>query len=98
MAIIFKRSAQFGRFIAHMKIQSVPKNKNRPDGFKANFVLINIDSSELILLVDNHDPFGYHLHPSPEKDKSIREPLDVNSPYEAMTIFLNKVRHIVNEK
>lgn len=97
MAIIFQRSAQYGRYIAHMKIQSVPKNTNRPDGYKANFVLLDGDTAELVLLVDNHHPFGYHIHPIPNKDKNVRETLNVNGPFEALELFLEKVRRMNDE-
>ena len=65
MAIIFRQSVEMGAFIANLKIQTVPKNPKRPDGFKVNFIQINTENFELALLVDSHHPFGYHMHPEP---------------------------------
>jgi hypothetical protein len=92
MAVIFQESRKMGTFIAHMKIQSVPKDDNRPDGYKVNFVLVDLRNLEPVLIVDNHKPFGYHLHPDASEDHNSRIELHVNTPYEALEIFLEKAK------
>jgi hypothetical protein len=88
MAVVFKKSVKMGSgYVAHMKIQSVPVSDSRPDGFKVNFVLIHLESQKPVLLVDNHKPFGYHLHPTPDQDHRDRVELSVSSPFEALDIF-----------
>ncbi len=98
MAVVFSKSVKMGNYIAHMKIRSVPASDNRPDGFKVNFVLINMETQQAVLLVDNHKPFGYHLHPTPDKDHHDRIELIVNSPFEALEIFLTKAKAISHEE
>lgn len=83
-----------GNFIAHMKIQSVPKDDNRPDGYKVNFVLIDLEKMDPVLIVDNHKPFGYHMHPDASTDHSKRIKLDVDSPYEALDLFIKRAKEI----
>lgn len=97
MAIIFRESIKMGHFIAHLKIQSVPKSENRPDGYKVNFVLVDIESMKPVMIVDNHKPFGYHIHPAARDDHSIRIDLNVDSPYQALDIFIKKAKEIADE-
>ena len=94
MAIIFRESRKMGNFIAHMKIQTVSKDNNRPDGYKVNFVLVDLRTMMPVLIVDNHKPFGYHLHPDAKEDHSNRIELQVDSPYEALEIFLEKAKEL----
>lgn len=39
-----------GSYIAHLKIQEVEPNNNRPDGYKVNFVLVDIKTLKPVLL------------------------------------------------
>lgn len=96
MTIIFRESRKFGNFIAYMKIQSVPKDDNRPDGYKVNYVLVDLLKSEPVLIVDNHKPFGYHMHPNASTDHNDRVELDVEGPYDALDIFIKKAKEISN--
>ena len=95
MGVIFNESKKIGNFVAHMKIQEVPKNDNRPDGFKVNFVLVNLETMEPMLIIDNHKPFGYHIH-SDVNDHSNRIELQVSGPYEALDLFIKRVKEITN--
>lgn len=96
MTIIFEESRKMGEFIAHMKIQKIPPTDNRPDGFKINCVLINLETLKPVLIVDNHKPFGYHLHPDASNDHNNRIELSVNDPFEALNIFIQKAKEITN--
>ncbi|MBP6218568.1 MAG: hypothetical protein KA436_08280 [Oligoflexales bacterium] len=42
MAILLEKSVKMGSYLAKIKIPSVPPDKNRPDGFKINFVLLSL--------------------------------------------------------
>lgn len=80
---------EFGEHhVAHIRVRKVPRNLNRPDGFKINCVLIDLRIGKPVLLLDNHYPFGYHIHPMPHVDKSKRESIQVSDPYEAIDIFI----------
>ena len=94
MSIIFQQSKKIGHFTAHMKIQQIPPDDNRPDGFKVNFVLIDDEMQKPVFLIDNHKPFGYHIHPNLNKDHSDREEIVVSSPFEALDLFLERIKEI----
>ena len=97
MAIIFNKSVKMGAYIAQMKIQTVRPNENRPDGFKVNFILLRIKDTKRILLVDNHAPFGYHMHDNPDVPEE-RKKMDVNDPYAALDLFIQRAKEIIHEK
>jgi len=96
MAIIFDKTRIISGYLVRTKIQTVPPNPNRPDGFKVNFVVVHRETGERILLVDNHAPIGYHIHPDPKEPKK-RVKLEVSSPFEALEIFEQKVSEICHE-
>lgn len=62
--ILVDTHQQVGKFhVAKVKLQKVIPSSNRPDGFKLNCVLIDIRTNQPVLILDNHSPFGYHIHP-----------------------------------
>ena len=87
-------SINIGEFwIAKIKLQQVPKNRNRPDGFKLNCVLIDTRLGKAVLILDNHHPFGYHLHPNASEHDQ-REELEIAHPKEAIQIFFQRIREM----
>ena len=74
-----------------VKLQKIPASKKRPDGFKLNCVLIDLRINKAVLILDNHAPFGYHIHPEPQTDHTIRDELVVDDPFEAIRMFQKKV-------
>lgn len=80
--------------VAILKVQQVPPSENRPDGFKVNCALIDIELHKPVLILDNHKPFGYHFHIEPHIDHQKRESIKVNDPFEALDIFLQKAGEI----
>ncbi len=97
MAVVFEKSVKMGNYIAHLKIQEVRPNYSRPDGHKVNFVLVDLRTLKPVLLLDNHAPFGYHVHPDAEQNHNERIEISVSSPYEALDIFLKKAKEIARE-
>lgn len=98
MSLVFHKSIKLGKYIAHMKIREVPPDDKRPDGFKVNFVLVDTEAQRPVILVDNHEPFGYHLHPTARDDHRNRIELSVTDPYDALDIFLDTVKEITDGK
>lgn len=87
-----------GRYVAHIKVYEVKKSKKFPDGIKARYVLVNADKGTPRLLVDNHEPYGYHMHTRLPSDKSHRVKLDVNQYLEALVIFLDEAKRILKDE
>ena len=74
----------------------VPKSEKFPLGLKVKYVLLDSDGEFARLLVDNHEPFGFHLHTRLPEDHSVREILPTTDYNEALQIFLKEVERIVN--
>ena len=69
-----------------------------PEGVKAKFVLIDILEKEPRLLVDNHEPFGFHVHDGLPKNKSKRVSLNVEDHEEALEIFWSYVWKVLENE
>ncbi len=50
------------RFRVELKVFEVNLCKKYPEGIKARFVLIDVIRKIPRLLIDNHPPFGFHVH------------------------------------
>lgn len=87
-----------GRFKVQIKVLQVPRSLKFPDGYKVNCVLIDVDKRAVLLLLDNHQPFGYHVHFEMPHNKSARRGVDVKSYAEAIRFFFEEVRKVVDEK
>jgi len=85
-------------WIAHIKLQTVTPDRIRPDGLKLNCVLLDKRTNQAVLLLDNHAPFGYHIHPQASTDHNFREEIVVESPYEAIDIFFSRAKEIIHGK
>ena len=73
----------------------VPVSKKFPAGIKAKFVMIDSEGGFPRLLVDNHEPFGFHMHTQLPEDSSVRVPLYVKDHNEALAVFLKEAERII---
>lgn len=77
----------------------MPISEKFPDAVKAKFVLIDAERNLPRLLVDNHEPFGFHMHTALPDDKDVRVGLSVVDYNAALAIFYEEVERILeNEK
>lgn len=86
------------KFEAHINVYEVSNNLKFPDGYKVRCALVERASGSLHVLLDNHQPYGYHLHSRLPKDKNFRLSLDVTNYGEAIKLFFSLVRKVTNEK
>jgi hypothetical protein len=84
-----------GRFVAQVKVIEAPKSTKFPDGFKVRCVLIDSARKVPRLLLDNHEPFGYHLHTALPLDKNVRVTVEVSSYEDAIRLFIKEARKVV---
>lgn len=84
------------KYAAHIKVYEVANYAKYPSGYKVRCALIERMSGGLIVLLDNHEPFGFHIH-TKLPDKNPRTSFDVDSYEEAIEIFFNEVRRVINE-
>ena len=97
--IINESFAISSRYRVVLSALEVPASLKFPSGVKVRFVMIDSEGGFPRLLVDNHEPFGFHMHTQLPEDKSVRVPLSVKDHNEAMAIFLKEAERIViNER
>ncbi|MCM2323779.1 MAG: hypothetical protein NDJ90_11020 [Oligoflexia bacterium] len=84
-----------GKYAVSIKVFEVEASKKYPAGIKAKFVLQDIENGFARLLVDNHEPFGFHIHTRLPRDRNHRELLDVRDHQEALAFFLDEVERVV---
>jgi len=84
-----------GRFVAQVKVIEVPKSAKFPDGIKVRCVLIDTIRKVPRLLLDNHEPFGYHLHTALPDDKNVRASVEVANYEDAVRLFIREARKVV---
>lgn len=88
-----------GRYIARVRVLKVSKGVKFPDGYKVRCVLIDRVRDTPVLLLDNHHPFGYHIHTRLPKDKSERVVIAISSYVEAIEAFMDEAKRLIdNEK
>ncbi len=87
-----------GRLFAEMKVFEVPKSKKFPEGIKVRCVLVDNESRLPVLLLDNHEPFGFHLHTKLPEDKNFRVSLHIKTYPEAIAHFLKEAKKVVNRE
>lgn len=71
-----------------------------PDGKKCVFRIVREkvagdEDFELVLLIDNHEPFGYHHHDKLPEIHGSREPIHTSSWEEAWKIFDEKMKELL---
>ena len=76
----------------------IPVSKKFPTGVKAKFVMIDIEGGFPRLLVDNHEPFGFHMHTQLPEDSSVRVTLSVKDHNEALAVFLKEAERIIADE
>ncbi len=50
------------------------------------------------MLLDNHEPFGFHLHTRLPDDPTFREKLDISDYEKAIQVFMKEVRKVVSNE
>jgi hypothetical protein len=86
------------KFRIDLKVYEIEANKKHPEGVKVRFILIDEERKLPRLLVDNHAPFGFHMHTQLPDDKDVRIKLPVGTHEEALQEFLKEVERIIRNE
>ena len=83
-------------------VQTDDVEKYAPDGVKGVFKIFresgdSINAFELILLIDNHKPLGFHIHNELPQNHESRKKLYVENWQDTWLIFSQKIKEIVDE-
>jgi len=69
-----------------------------PHGIKAKYVLIDTYGDFPRLLLDNHEPFGFHMHTELPDNHEMRVELTVTDHNTALEIFYKEVERIIKNE
>ncbi len=86
------------RYTLFLKVFEVQKNKKFPDGIKAKFVMVDTVTKSMRLLVDNHEPYGFHMHSKTDKGATRRITLDDQDYQAALRLFRSEVERIIENE
>jgi hypothetical protein len=87
-----------GRFRVEIRVYGVEPSRKFPMGIKLTCVLIDVEQSQPMVLLDNHEPFGFHLHSRLPEDPNFRVSLEVANYEEAISLFFKEVRRVVSDE
>lgn len=93
--IIDEAFAINSRYRVVLLVIRVPLNRKFPLGVKAKYVLIDAEGGFPRLLVDNHEPYGFHMHTALPEDNAVRVALAVNDHNGALDLFFEEVERII---
>lgn len=85
------------RFEAHIKVYEISNDSKFKDGYKVRCALVERETGLLHVLLDNHEPFGYHLHSKLPRNKGFRLSLKITHYNEAIELFFKEVRRVIDE-
>ena len=97
VTLVDEELALTDKYKIFLKVYKVGVSKKFPKGIKAKFVLIDTEQEKPRLLMDNHEPFGFHMHTGLPFDKEVRVTLDVEDYNKALTIFFSEVNRIIKQ-
>ena len=86
------------RYRVELKVFEVDPSKRFPEGVKVSFALLDVVDKVPRLLIDNHAPFGFHVHTELPKNKQARKPLATRDYQEALDEFWRLVKEIVKNE
>lgn len=80
-------------------IEEANRTEQYPEGVKALYKLFRLNnesSEELVILMDNHEPFGFHKHHKLPRDKYQRRSLGTKDWKEVWQIFQERCKEKFN--
>ena len=86
------------RFRVELKVFEVEPREKHPEGVRVRFALIDVLKKAPRLLIDNHAPFGFHVHNELPGNKDKRQILKSKDYQEALDEFWGLVQEITNNE
>ena len=96
--ILYLKESITDRYRVELKVYGVDRSKKYPDGFKVSFALIDLESNQLRVLIDNHAPYGFHFHEGLPDDKNLREKVNISNYFEALDEFWIRANRIIYDQ
>lgn len=86
------------RYRVELEVLEIEPSSRHREGVKVSFVLIDAVEQVPRLVVDNHEPLGFHVHSELPGNKHARTPLKVENYQEALDEFWRMVEEITDGK
>ena len=86
------------RYRVELKVYETGVSKKYPEGIKVRFTLVDVLEKVPRLLVDNHAPFGFHVHTELPKNKGSRQTLEAKDYLVALDEFWRLVKEILENE
>ena len=86
------------KFRVELTVLKVVPSARHPEGVKVSFVLIDTERGVPRLVVDNHAPFGFHVHTRLPEKRDERQILPTTDYVEALDEFWRFVKEIVRDE
>jgi hypothetical protein len=86
------------RFKVELKVFLVDCSEKFPEGIKVSFALLDVFENVLRLLIDNHEPFGFHVHEELPKNRNARRLLATKEYQQALNEFWRLVNGIIENE
>lgn len=96
--ILNEKFAINSRYRVVLHVLEVAVSEKFPQGIKAKYVLIDTEGNFPRLLVDNHEPYGFHMHTALPNDHEVRTELSVTDHKAALALFYQEVERIVKDE
>jgi len=96
--VVTTRQAETGSesHSSHLLILTNLGGRILSEKLKVNFILIDVIAKVPRLLIDNHAPFGFHVHEDLPSNKESRRQIPVNDYSEIMEEFWRLAKEIIN--
>ena len=86
------------RFRVELKVLRVEVSAKNPEGAKVSFALIDAEKGVPRLVIDNHAPFGFHVHAELPERKNRRRALATMDYLLALEEFWRLVKEITDDE
>jgi hypothetical protein len=86
------------RFRVELKVFEIETSEKYPEGIKVRFILLDVIRKVPRLLVDNHAPFGFHVHEKLPENKESRRTLSTTDYFQALDEFWRLTKEITDDK
>ncbi len=86
------------RYRVELRVYAVGASKKYPEGIKVRFALVDVIEKVPRLLIDNHAPFGFHVHTELPENKSSRQILETKDYLMALDEFWRLVKEITENE
>jgi hypothetical protein len=96
--ILDEKFAINSRYRVILYVLQVYASNKFPQGIKARFVLIDTEGNFPRLLLDNHEPFGFHMHTDLPDQHETRIQLEVTDHNAALALFYQEVERILKDE